>query len=168
MQKIIACTVLVAGLASLTACAPWPHVEHSRPSIAGRLLEDGKPIPGAGVFLGAKPGTNDPCGEAGDRVDVSPVDGRFQIAEHSNALLMQSLLNPPDRTMQLTAVCIRRADGTAQIGALLPMFVDKPASVALDCEISKKRGRDDMGNAQMASPLGQPQFCRAVRVPRAA
>lgn len=129
-------------------------------------MDGGKPILGAEVFLGAKPGTNDPCGEAGDRVAVSPIDGSFKISERSSVVLAQSLLNPPSRTGQITAVCIRRPNSDAQIGALLIMFIDKPMRVSMDCDVSNPRGRNEMGNAQISSPLGQPQLCQAVRVPR--
>jgi hypothetical protein len=168
MPSVAVRIVLLALLAHLTACAPWPHVEYTRPSVLGRLVEDGKPIAGAEVFLGAKPATNDPCSEAGDRVAVSAIDGSFHISERSNTVLMLSLLNPPSVTGMITAICVRRAqtDNGIQIGALLITFIDKPTSVSIDCDISKKRERNDMGNAQVSSPLGQPQLCRAIRVPR--
>lgn len=81
-------------------------------------------------------------------------------------VLTQSLLNPPSQTGQITALCIRRPRSDAQIGALLIMFIDKPMSVSIDCDVSKKRGHNEMGNAQVSSPLGQPQLCQAVRLPR--
>ena len=157
---------LLALLGTLAACAPWPHIEYRRPRVEGRLVDGGKPIPGVEVFLGERPGSKDPCGEAGDRVVVSPIDGRFHISERSGAVYVLSLLNPPSRTGQLTAVCIRRPDSEAQIGALLIMFIDKPMSVSMDCDVSKARGRNEMGNVQASSPLGQAQLCQAVRVLR--
>lgn len=121
-------------------------------------------IPGGEVFLGARPGENHPCSVLGDRIAVSPVDGTFQIQETSSLVLMQSWLNPPSRTGQITAVCIRRPHSETLIGALLVMTIDQPMRVSIDCDVSKKRERNEMGNAQLSSPLGQQQLCKAVRV----
>lgn len=167
MQSVVARIALLVALAPVGACAPWPHVEYVRPSVLGQLLDDGEPIAGAEVFLGAKPGTNDPCAVMGDRVAVSAVDGSFQVSSLSRTALTTSLLNPVSKTGKITAICIRRPGADVQIGALLAMLVDKPMSVSLDCDVSKKKeGSEEMGNVQLSSPLGQPQLCRAVRVLR--
>lgn len=164
MTALVARMALLALLLPVAACAPWPHVEHTRPKIVGRLVEAGKPMPGVELFLGAKPGLNEPCEELGEQLPVSAVDGSFQLAERSSLVLVQSLLNPPSQTSQITAICIRRPQRGAEIGALLVHFVNKPASVSVTCDVSRTRERGDMGNAQVSSPLGQPQLCRAVHV----
>lgn len=167
MHSVIVRIALLVALTPVAACAPWPHIEYLRPSAEGRLLDDGKPIAGAEVFLGAMPGTNDPCAEMGDRVATSAIDGSFHVSARSRTALIKSLLSPASETGKITAICIRRPGADVQIGALIVMFIDMPTSVSLDCDVSKKkRASSEAGNAQISSPLGQPQLCQAVRVPR--
>ncbi len=162
--RLAARFMTLALLAPLTACAPWPHVEYEQPDIVGRVVDNGKPVPEADVFLGAKPGLNEPCSEVGERVAVSAVDGSFRIAGRSSTVLMRSWLNPASQTGRITAVCIRRPQAGVQIGALIMMFMDQPMSISMECDLSNKSVAK--GDAQIASPLGQTQHCRAVRSPR--
>jgi len=130
------------------------------------VLDHGNPGSGVEIFLGAKPGTNHPCSEVGEPVQVSAVDGSFRVPAVSKTVLSQSLLNPPSRTSSITAICVRRpADREAQIGALLWMFIEKPVSMSVSCELSVGMA-GGMGNGQLASPLGQAQLCRANRAPQ--
>ncbi|WP_138856331.1 hypothetical protein [Inhella inkyongensis] len=165
MRRVFTLIAALAVFLPLSACAPWPHIEHHRPSMTGRLMEAGQPVAGAELFLGAQPGSNQPCREVGERLGVSGLDGRFGVAALSRTVLMHSWIQSPEQTGQLTALCIRRPPQDVQIGALVWMFIDKPLSVTLECELSRARGRQDLGNAQVSSPLGQPQFCHAARVP---
>ena len=155
---------LLAVLAlSLPACVPWPNQAHTRPSMQGSLSEGGVPIPGAEVFVGKFAGTNTPCQEVGERVPVSPTDGSFSVAPESERQLFLSVLNPPRYTGKITAICIRHPSRGVLIGALVQMFVDKPLSVKVSCDLSRAGVGFGLGNAQTSSPIGQAQVCIATR-----
>jgi hypothetical protein len=129
----------------------------------GTLTEGGKLIPNAEVFLGKYAGTSTPCQEVEERISVSPVDGSFSIAPKSDTHLFLSLLNRPRDTGKITAVCILHPVRGVLIGALVMMFVDKPSSVRVSCDLSLSGERSSLGSAQTSSPFGQPQACIATR-----
>ena len=129
----------------------------------GTLSEGGKPIPGAEVFVGKHAGTNAPCQEVGERVPVSPTDGSFSIAPESERQLFLSVLNSPQYTGKITAICVRHPVRGVLIGALVTMFVDKPLSVQLNCDLLQVRDRSALGNAQTSSPISQAQVCIATQ-----
>lgn len=164
MPRLFTRTLLLWTLACLSACAPWPHVEHTRPTVVGKLLDGGKPVPGADIFLGMNPGAAQPCDQAGEVIEVSSDNGGFQISRRSKTEPIWSFLNPPSVTSKLTAVCIRRPHQAPLLGALLDIRTDKPLSLSMECELSKRPGRDEIGATQVSGASTQLPVCSTRRV----
>ena len=141
--------ILAANLAS---CVPMPHVAHLRPAVSGIIVEDGKPISGAELFLGKFPGNNQPCTDVGEVVPVSP-EGIFSWAPVQEHNLTDSLLNPVALRGKLTVLCIRHPKKGVLIGITIFTKQDNPESLRLNCDVARPH---------TAGPMpGQAQHCEA-------
>lgn len=150
--------LLLALALSLGACVPKPHVAHLRPAVTGIVVEEGRPVPGLGLYLAKFPGTNEPCTEMGERIEVAP-DGRFAWAAIRERKLMDSVLNPVALRGALTVLCIRHPAKGVLIGATLHIRQDEALSLRLACDLA--RPRKGPSPHIVSAMLGQPQHCEA-------
>jgi hypothetical protein len=148
--------VIAAGLAS---CVPMPHIAYLRPAVVGVIVDDKKPIPGIGLYLGKYPGENHPCTEVGDTVAVG-ADGHFSWEPKQERRLTQSLINPTRLTGAITALCIRHPQNGISIGVMLFMRQDKPLTIRLACDVARPIP-SSAGPHTFSAWVGQSQYCEA-------
>lgn len=148
--------MISAGLAS---CVPRQHIAYLRPAVVGVIVEDKKPIPGIGLYIGKYPGENHPCTEVGDTIAVA-ADGRFSWEPIEENRLTESLMNPVKLTGAITALCIRHPQNGLSIGVMLFMTQDKPRSIRLACDAARPIA-SSAGAHTVSALLGQPQYCEA-------
>lgn len=163
MTKAIArrAPVLLTLALCVGACVPKPHVVHLRPAVSGMVVEDGKPVPGIGLFLAKFAGVNEPCTEVGEPLHVSP-EGRYGWASIQERRLMDSVLNPVATRGALTVLCIRHPRKGVLIGATLHIRQDQALSLHLVCDVA--RPRKGPSAHIVSAMLGQDQYCEADRI----
>ena len=155
MVRLSVTSLLAAGL---VACTPVPHVAHMRPAVEGIVLEEGKPVAGVQLFLGKFPGNSQPCTDVGEVIPVT-ADGRFSWAAVDEHRRTTSLLNPPEVSGALTALCIRHPAKGVLIGAVLVVMQNESVAVRLRCDVARPRRTG--GPHTTSAMLGQPQYCEA-------
>ena len=158
LPAIVRLSVMVLLAADMVACVPVRHTAHLRPAVDGIVLDDGKPVTGVELFLGKFPGNNEPCTDVGEVVPVS-VQGRFAWTAIDERRATASLLNPPEVTGALTALCIRYPGKGVLIGAMLFTMQSERVALRLACDLA--RPRHSGGPHTTSAALGQPQYCEA-------
>lgn len=151
--------IIATGLAS---CLPGPHIAYLRPAVVGVIVEDKKPIPGIGLYLGKYPGENHPCTEVGDTVAVA-ADGRFSWQPIQERRFTESLISPARLTGAITALCIRHPQKGILLGAMLFMMQDKPLSIRLACDAARPIA-SSAGPHTFSALVGQSQHCEASEI----
>lgn len=153
-------SVFLVLAANLASCVLKPHVVHLRPAVSGILVEDGKPIPGAELFIGNFAGNNQPCTEVYEIVPVSPA-GDFLWASIQDHKLTDSLINPVTSRGALTVLCIRHPKKGILIGVTMMTKQDKPVSLRLICDVAHPRIGSN-GSPNTSWPVHrQAQHCEA-------
>jgi hypothetical protein len=125
------------GLAvlSLIACYPRPHEYTRVPQISGVLLNNGKPVSGATVFV-AQTGfdSNNHC-QGLRAMGVTNDDGNFQVAPVVKLHLFTSLLNPPEVVLQMTTICFQTASEPA-FGMSIIARTNRTMSFSATCDLA--------------------------------
>ncbi|KGF82753.1 hypothetical protein IA69_05660 [Massilia sp. JS1662] len=158
LSATVRLSVMAMLAAGLVACTPVPHVAHMRPAVEGIVLEEGKPVAGAQLFLGKFPGNSQPCTDVGEVIPVT-ADGRFSwmaVDEHRRTT---SLLNPPAASGTLTVLCIRHPAKGSLIGAVLFVMQNESVALRLRCDLARPRASG--GAHTVSAMLGQPHYCEA-------
>lgn len=155
-SRLLSPAMLVLAV-SLAGCVPRPHVVHLRPAVQGVILEDGKPVPGAELYLGKFAGANEPCAEVGEGIPVSP-EGGFAWPSIQEHRLTDSLLNPLEVRGMITVLCIRHPAKGILIGATLIMMQSRPLSVTLACNLARPYSHN--GPNIGSHLLGGTQYCQ--------
>jgi hypothetical protein len=138
--------IVVAGLTvlSLLACYPHPHEYTRVPAISGVLLDNGKPVSGATVFV-AQSGfeADNPC-QGFKAMGITNDDGHFNIDPVVRLHLFTSILNPPDAVLQATTVCFQTSAQPA-FGMSIIARTNRTMSFSASCDLatpnSEFRGR---------------------------
>jgi hypothetical protein len=93
----------------LLACYPRPHEYTRVPAISGVLLNNGKPVSGATVFVAQSGFDSDDHSQGLKATGTTNDDGHFNIDPIVRLHLFTSILNPPDVVLQTTTVCFQTA-----------------------------------------------------------
>ncbi len=136
----------VAGLAllSLLACYPRPHEYTRVPAISGVLLNGGKPVSGATVFVAQSGLDSDHHCRGLKAMGITNEDGHFNIDSVVRLHLFTSILNPSDVVLQATTVCFQTAAEPA-FGMSIIARTNRTMSFSALCDLatpnSEFRGR---------------------------
>jgi hypothetical protein len=129
--------IVVAGLTvlSLLACYPHPHEYTRVPAISGVLLNNGKPVRGATVFVAQSGFDSDDHCQGLRPMGITNDDGHFNIAPVVRLHLFTSILNPPDVVLQTTTVCFQTAAQPA-FGMSIIARTNRTMSFSASCDLA--------------------------------
>jgi hypothetical protein len=129
--------ITAAGLACLClfACYPRPHEYTQVPAISGVLLDNGKPVSGATVFVAQTRPNNDNYCQGLRAMGVTNEGGNFQIPPVVNLHFFASVLNPPDVVLQMTTVCFQTATDPA-FGMTIIARTNRTMSFSASCDLA--------------------------------
>jgi hypothetical protein len=132
------------SLLSLLACYPRPHEYTRVPAISGVLLNNGKPVRGATVFVAQSGFDNENHCQGLKAMGVTDGDGYFNIDPVVRLHLFTSILNPPDVVLQTTTICFQTAADPA-FGMSIIARTNRTMSFSAPCDLatpnSEFRGR---------------------------
>ena len=162
-MKTLVKRLSLTGLLFLqAACVSVSQTAVITPEISGIVKMVGMNRSDIQLYLGAMPGTNQPCSAVGIPVSISE-EGRFSVPAVIEVHQKILTLNDPAHISKLTALCWRQDQAAPQLAALITTSVSQRVYVKVDCLFSAPLTREQMGNAQVTAPLLQPQFCRAEK-----
>jgi hypothetical protein len=129
--------MIAVGLAvlGLLACYPRPHEYTRVPAISGVLLNNGKPVSGATVFVAQTGFDSDNHCQGLRAMGVTNDGGKFQIAPVVKLHLFTSLLNPPEVVLQMTTVCFQTASEPA-FGMSIIARTNRTMSFTASCDLA--------------------------------
>jgi hypothetical protein len=129
--------ITAAGLAfmCLLACYPRPHEYTRVPAISGVLLDNGKPVSGATVFIAQTRPMDDHYCQNPKAVGITDQDGYFNIDPVVRLHLFTSILNPPDVVLQMTTVCFQTASEPA-FGMTIIARTNRTMSFSASCDLA--------------------------------
>jgi hypothetical protein len=119
----------------LAACYPHPREYTSIPAISGVLLNAGKPVSGAGVFVAQTGAVDDNYCQGLRPVGTTDSNGSFQIEPLVEHRLFTSVLNPPQSIHQMTSVCFKAA-AKQYYGMTILAPTDHPTSYKASCDLA--------------------------------
>jgi hypothetical protein len=123
----------------LLACYPRPHEYTRVPAISGVLLNNGKPVSGATVFVAQSRFDSDNQCHGLKAMGVTDDDGRFNIDPVVRLHLFTSILNPPDVVLQMTTVCFQTAAEPA-FGMSIIAGTNRTMSFSAACDLATPNG----------------------------
>jgi hypothetical protein len=114
------------------------------PAISGVLLNNGKPVGGATVFVAQTGFDGDDHCQGLKPMSVTNDDGHFNIDPVVTLHLFTSILNPPDVVLQTTTVCFKTA-AEPTFGMSIIARTNRTMSFSASCDLatpnSEFRGR---------------------------
>jgi hypothetical protein len=119
----------------LLACYPRPHEYTPVPAISGVLLNNGKPVSGATVFVAQSRFDSDNQCHGLKAMGVTDDDGRFNIDPVVRLHLFTSMLNPPDAVLQMTTVCFQTASAPS-FGMTVIARTNRTMSFSASCDLA--------------------------------
>jgi hypothetical protein len=124
-----------AAVLCLFACYPRLHEYTRVPKISGVLLNNGKPVSGAAVFVANTRPDNDNYCQGSRAMGVTDEGGNFQILPVVKLHFFASVLNPPEDVLQMTTVCFQTASEPA-FGMTIIARTDRTVSFRASCDLA--------------------------------
>jgi hypothetical protein len=135
IRKMLSRTIGLGSATLLAACYPRPHEYTSIPAISGVLLNAGKPVSGAAVFVGQTGALDDNYCQGLRPVRTTDSNGNFQIGPLIEHRFFASVLNPPQSIHQMTSVCFK-ATAQQYFGMTILAPTDHQRSYRASCDLA--------------------------------
>lgn len=119
----------------LVACYPRPHEYTTVPAISGVLLDAGKPVTGAAVFVAQTGAADDNYCQGLWPAGATDSNGNFQIGPLIERRFFSSVLNPPQHMHQMTSVCFKVA-AQKYFGMTVLAPTDHTRSYRASCDLA--------------------------------
>jgi hypothetical protein len=136
LTKSFALLLLVTPVPLIAGCYPRPHAFYRSQEFAGKLVNGESPVTNATILVSNSRGDNGNYCNNVIATGTTDDAGGFRIQPVKEVHFFASLLNPPDRIYQGTAICFR-VNNHEILGTVIVSSTDRATSHTMFCDLNQ-------------------------------